>query len=383
MFQVVLDLVFLFFLGSCGWALFALLRLPIPALMGTIAVVGTLRVMGYPLPLGPDFLSPFIQIILGLYVGSKVTGETVQELKTMVFPVVIIVIWALSVVFVLGFILSRVTYLDPITAVLSSSMGGLPEMTVIALSTNADIAVIIIIQTIRMIGTVVAFPFLLNVWMKKNGSEEKVEAAINEESRGGLAGQLSNLFSYLKELRGAAIQVNLSKQGVVSSVSSAGKSIISLAIAGAGGIILMQLGLPAGAMVGSMLFVAAASLFGTPVVTPSPKAFGFMLVGVGLMVSDNFMPGTFDALLSGSLLLPIIVATVFVFLSSLLVAFVIHRFVGWDFPTSFLAAAPGGFTVMTTLAIKYKKDPFRISMLHLCRLLAIKSVVPFVFMIFF
>jgi uncharacterized membrane protein AbrB (regulator of aidB expression) len=45
-----------------------------------------------------------------------------------------------------------------------------------------------------------------------------------------------------------------------------------------------------------------------------------------------------------------------------------------------LAAAPGGFTIMTVLAVKYNKNPFQVSMLHLVRLLAIKSVVPLVFL---
>jgi uncharacterized membrane protein AbrB (regulator of aidB expression) len=47
--------------------------------------------------------------------------------------------------------------------------------------------------------------------------------------------------------------------------------------------------------------------------------------------------------------------------------------------TCFLSAAPGGFTVIATLAIDYEKDPFAISILHLCRLIVIKTLVPIVF----
>jgi len=62
------------------------------------------------------------------------------------------------------------------------------------------------------------------------------------------------------------------------------------------------------------------------------------------------------------------------------VAWIIHRLTGWDLPTSLLAAAPGGFTVMTALAIKHDLDPVKISMLHLCRLFTIKMFIPFIFM---
>ncbi len=383
MFQVFLDILFLYFLGACGWALFSLLRLPIPALLGTVAFVGFFRLSGYPIPLSPDFLSPLIQMVLGLYVGSKVTRETIRELKAMLPAAVIIVTWALSVVFVLGFILSRFTYLDPVTSILSSSMGGLPEMTVIALSTQANIAVIIIIQTIRMIGTVVAFPVILHAWMRRNGGEDYLPAVSKGGTRLNLAAPVKFFHEQWGKINGSFFQVNHGWDRVSSSLLNLGRGSISLAAAAAGGILFMQLGVPAGAMVGSMFFVAIASLSGTPVMPPSSKIFGMLLVGVGLMVSDNFLPGTFVDFFSWSLLAPVILSTVFIFLSSLLVSFVIHKFVGWDYPTSFLAAAPGGFTVMTTLAIKYNKDPFRVSMLHLCRLLAIKSVVPFVFMFFF
>jgi len=68
-----------------------------------------------------------------------------------------------------------------------------------------------------------------------------------------------------------------------------------------------------------------------------------------------------------------------VFLTALVVAVLIQRMAGWDLPLSLLAAAPGGFTVMTAIAIHYGYDPFRVSMVHLARLLAIKTVVPVVF----
>ena len=383
MLQVLWDISLLYFLGTCGWILFSLLRLPIPALLGTIAFVGFFRLSGYAIPLSPDFLSPLIQIVLGLYVGSKVTRETIRELKAMLPSVAIIVIWALSVVFVLGFILSRLTYLDPVTAILSSSMGGLPEMTVIALSTQANIAVIIIIQSIRMIVTVVAFPLILHTWMRKNGGEDYVPFAPRGRPRINFAAPLEYIHEQWGKINGSFFHVNQGWDRVSPSLLNLGRGLISLAAAAAGGILFMQLGVPAGAMVGSMFFVAIASVSGIPVVAPSSRVFGLLLVGVWLMVSDNFLPGTFVDLFSWSLFATVILSTVFIFLSSLLVSFVIHKFVGWDFPTSFLAAAPGGFTVMTTLAIKYNIDPLRISMLHLCRLLAIKSVVPFVFMFFF
>lgn len=389
MLEIITSFLFLFFLGCLGWAIFAFLRSPMPALLGSMTLIGALKIAGYSLPVSPSFLPPFVQVVLGLYVGSKLTKDTVRELKTMVLPALIIVFWALSVVFAIGYFLSQVTYLDPATAILSSSIGGLPEMTIIALAIEADIVVIIIMQSIRMIATAVAFPFIVNLWVKKEKNNSALTskelareevAEINSRCAVFSFSLLKNFWLFLKKKPDVSNLSSISNVG--SFFPSAWRGIFSLAIATTGGVLFLKLGVPAGGMVGAMFFTAIVSLLGVPVVTPSPTAFSFMLVGVGMMVSDNLSPATLATLLSGDILAPVIISNALIFMSSLLVAFLIHKVVGWDFPTSFLAAAPGGFTVMTALAIKYRKNPFRVSMLHLCRLLAIKSVVPFVFMLY-
>ncbi len=365
------DLLILFFLGSLGWVVLTPLRVPAAALLGTILVVGTLKLTGYPLPETPDFFSLAVQVFLGIFIGSKVTRNTIGLLRTMIAPVLIIAIWALGLVFGLGFFLSRVTYLDPVTAILSSSIGGLPEMTVIGLDTNADIPTMITIKVVRMLATIFIFPFLVHL-VANNNPGNKASPPMHGEKTGE-----SNVRSVLRKTLVKA--ANLNYRLILRTFRS---SLFSLAIAAAGGVFFIYLGVPAGGMVGSMFFVIIASLLGATIITPSPGVFGFMMVAVGIMVADSLGPETLSIFATDGVIVPIIISTVLVFTSSFLIAYLIHRLVGWDFTTSFLAAAPGGFTIMTTLAIQYGKDPFRVSIIHLCRLLAIKSVVPFVFMVF-
>lgn len=376
MIDIITDLLLLFLLGSIGWALLTLIKVPVAALLGTILVVGTLRISGFPLPPAPDFFSLAIQIFLGLFVGSKVTRDTVNQLKTMFLPALLIVFWALTLVFGMGYFISHITYLDPVTAILSSSVGGLPEMTVIGLDSNADIPTMITIKLIRMLATIFIFPFLVKIAAKNDGPDNDTlnpDATSSKKEAGNAINNKLTLQNALNMIR------ELDSKSIFNSIRL---NLFSLAIAAAGGLLFINLGVPAGGMVGSMFFVASASLLKAPIITPAPKVFGFMLVGVGLMVADNLTPETIDTFLTDGIIVPILISTTLVFLSSFLVAYLIHRLVGWDFTTSFLAAAPGGFTIMTTLALKYNKDPFRVSILHLCRLLAIKSIVPFVFMIY-
>jgi len=133
-FQLLYDIIVLLTLGLVGWFLLARLRMPAAEILGPVLVIGAMRAFQVDLPASPAFLFPIAQIIIGIFVGSMLTRETVRELKPMALSVLIIVAWALSIIFIIGFFLDSYTVLDLYTAMLSASMGGLPEITIIALA---------------------------------------------------------------------------------------------------------------------------------------------------------------------------------------------------------------------------------------------------------
>ena len=379
--EILQDTALLFLLGVCGWGLFSLLRLPAAAVLGTLTVIGALRITGYPLPPSPEYIFIVVQVLLGCFAGTKITRETVGELKTMVAPATMIVTWALSMVFVMGGLLMATTSLDLHTSLLSSSMGGLPEMTVIALASGADVTVIVVIQTIRMVSTIMVFPFIVKKWIDNGDEEGNAPSLLQEDPQMQRLHFFSRIRDPLlreKEILAKSLESLQNHPGAALHYS--GYLLLTLSIAAVGGYIFLNLGVPAGAMIGAMLAVATASLAGVPVRPLPAGMFSYVFIAAGIMVSGSISPDTLEVLMAGSLLMPVLLSTALSFLTALGVAFLIHRVVGWDYPTCFLAAAPGGFTVMTTLAIKYGRDPFRVSLLHLCRLIALKVVVPLVFM---
>lgn len=380
--NMMLSMITLFLLGLCGWTIFRILRLPVPALLGTIVVIGTLRILQFKLETSPEFLTPLIQLLLGLYVGTRLTREAILQLKKMLMPAIIIVTWALAIVFTLGIFLNRVTGLNLYTALLSSSMGGLPEMTMIALVTDADVEIVIIMQLIRAVSTAVIFPIILKILDKENHihDESKLNSSKKIYSSEQLIIKFNNFSNTIKSKDNYNKYINwiyspYNKKQLLYGIST-------LLIALIGGILFYNSGVPAGAMIGSMLFVATASLTGVKVKSPPSYIFNVMMVGMGIIVSDNITADTLKKIGSSNLLYIIAISTAVIFLSSLLVALLIKRLTNWDFATSFLAAAPGGFTVMTMLAIKYDKDPLRVSILHLCRLVALKTIIPLILMHF-
>lgn len=387
--QSIFDLTLLFVLGLFGWFLLSKVRVPAAEIIGPVAFIGTLRAMQCDLPTSPDYLFQAAQVIIGIFVGSMLTRETLRELKPMAVSALIIITWALSIVFIIGYFLARYSALDLYTAMLSASMGGLPEITVIALASGATVAVVIIMQMIRMLGTVLLFPVMLR-WLERGGirSEKSNSKAVRAKTvdqnpdpgASGPASGISQLkANNLTERITALLNKNcFTRLWRVIKVSWL-RVLITLTAASLGGILLEYLGVPAGLLVGSIIAVGIVSVAGIPVSRLSPRLLDLLLVFIGITVADNITIETIATMANAAFIIPIMIATLFMFATSFMVAWILHRLTGWDFPTSFLAAAPGGFTVMTALAVKHNRGPFKVSMLHLCRLLSINLVIPFVF----
>ena len=379
-----------------GWFLLALIRMPASEVLGPALLIGVLRVMEIDLPTSPGFLFQGAQVVIGIFVGSMLTRDTLRELKPMALSALIIVTWALSIVFFIGFALSRYSQLDLYTAMLSASMGGLPEITVIAIASGAGVAVIVIMQMLRLLGTIFIFPLVLSRMDKKEKRLEKESAGrltgkamnnSNVEDAGEYgdrnyhltAGVTDSFIAYYNRIKEFFTYESLAYM-VYSIKDSWLRVLVTLVIASAGGILVEWIGVPAGLLVGSTVFVGAASIMGVPVSRLSTTLFNLLLVLIGITIADIVTPDTFAPMGEAAFLVPILLATAFMFVTSFGVAWIIYRITEWDFATSFLAAAPGGFTVMTALAIKYNRDPFKVSMLHLCRLLSINIFIPLVFM---
>ncbi len=376
-------------LGICGWIIFSLAHVPVPEIMGPIIIIGVLRALQYDVPMPPAFLNILTQIILGLFVGSRVTPEAFSQLKKMIGPILVILLWAMTILFVSGIFLVHVTYLDLHTAILASSVAGLPEMIILALATDADLTVVVVAQMLRLIITIVTFPIIFKYWImhkksplnptdNNNSCKESILCMLKKKVIGYkyfLTKCKKGLLSdRIKLFRSSAYRKNI-------FVFSQGY-VFTFFIALAGSALFYSLGIPAGAMIGAMFFTAAASLLKYKIRTPPVLMFSLNKGLIGIVVSANFSSKTLEVLFSGKIVIPLVIITVITFLSSFLIALIIKRLAGWDFATSFLSSAPSGFSVMTSLAMDYDKDSFRVSILHLCRLIAVKTVIPFVFMFF-
>ncbi|MFO8191383.1 MAG: AbrB family transcriptional regulator [Bacillota bacterium] len=400
--KIVWETILLFLLGSLGWVLFSKLRIPVAPFLGSLAILTILRTLGVDVPLSPAWLFPFMQVLIGIRIGTMVNRNNILALRTMIIPAMIIILWVQSIIFIMGTIMANQTSLDLPTALLSFSMAGVVEMTIIGMDVNADLGFIIMMQMARLLITFILFPIIIRKLIN-NQNDEK--GRTGELHHGYLpAGNDENTPPEKKPPAGFKQMIYLSiapfwqlfqpgeqqhnnpsekiNRWMRKNHRSSGRIILIFLVAIGGGIIFDQLGVPAGIMVGSMFAIALITMMGVKPLSIPPRLFNLLLVGMGIVVADNMLPEQLTKLSDPRMLMLVAIAITVIFSTSFMVALLIRRFSGRDFPTCLLASSPAGLFVMTVLAIKYDKDPFFVSMLLLCKVLSIQIIVPFVFMYF-
>ena len=147
----------------------------------------------------------------------------------------------------------------------------------------------------------------------------------------------------------------------------------TLAIGAAGGAVLTWLGVPAGLVIGSLLCVAIAALFGRPVHVPVSLA-RVISVLVGMSLGAVVSPETLHGLATFPLSVAVLAVSTLVMIaatSSYL------RFVhGWDAQSALFGASPGALAQVMTLASEYKADLRAIAIVQTMRVMALTLGIP-------
>lgn len=149
--------------------------------------------------------------------------------------------------------------------------------------------------------------------------------------------------------------------------------IITLAFATIGGLFGVKLKIPAGAMMGSMFFVALLNIFIVKCYIPiNFKILAQILVGgvIGL----NFTIDTIKGL--KELIIPAIMLSVCLVMASIVIGYFIHRVTGLDINTALFSCSPGGITDMTLLSDSYGAESPKVAILQLVRLITIIGLMP-------
>lgn len=153
--------------------------------------------------------------------------------------------------------------------------------------------------------------------------------------------------------------------------------VLAIVIAVIGGYLGERVGIPQGALLGSLLAVAAVNIAGVVDVPnlPRPLLFAmYILIGVelGSQVNRSTVAQLGQAWLPGVLFIAaLIVATV-------AAAFLISRVFGLDFTTWIFSTAPGAFSGMAALGAGVGANVPVVVAVHALRVTVIVFAVPFI-----
>ena len=150
---------------------------------------------------------------------------------------------------------------------------------------------------------------------------------------------------------------------------------IALVLAGAfaGGLGAEALGVPAGAVLGSLLGALAVNLWRPGRRLPKPfRETGKMLLGT--VVGLSFAPELMSAIVS--LLLPVTVGVTLLIGIGLAVALALNRWFGWDMPTALYSSTPGGLSELAITSHEVGAQGHIVVAVHTVRVVTIVLLGP-------
>jgi membrane AbrB-like protein len=319
-------------------------RLGVPAgvLTGAIAGVGVaLGLFGFPeVTVSPVFRQA-LQVLAGTMVGMRMTRESLRAGTRFAFPAAMIA----SAFIVSGvgsaFVASRVTRMDPQTALFAAMPGGMTEMSSVAASFGADgVSVAVIHMTRILVVTSLAGALVALIRRRKGVARTAVTAG---------------------PVEGAG------EEGVSRRL---GVALVFGAIGGAMGLLT---GIPGGGIVGALAGSAATRLLSPGRVRTRWFQLGVQMVAgvlIGFGISEDFLHRLADLVWIAGLILFVQL------LVWALMSFLLIRTTSRDEITILFSGAPGGFTELTASSGRLGADAVVVAFTHLIRLTTTVVLAP-------
>ena len=148
----------------------------------------------------------------------------------------------------------------------------------------------------------------------------------------------------------------------------------TLVIGTAGGAVFAWLNLPLAWMLGAMVATTVASLGGATLHVPAPMR-SIMVAIIGVLLGASFTPEVLDKAREWPLTIGCLALYIGFVIGILFLCF--RRFMGFDAPTAYFSAAPGGLSEMVITGAAMGADDRTIALIHAARVLLVVLTIPF------
>lgn len=325
--------------GAAGGAVFSVVGLPLPWLLG--GIVGSAAAASAGLPAGlPGWLRNLVLVLLGLMIGSTVHHDTLAEMSR----------WPISMAGVAGYvavttastrlILRRLARFDAATAYFAAAPGGFMAMATIGDTFGGQARGIALTHAMRVV--LVLFTLVLGY-----------HALAGPTTGGGVS--------------------DAGAQSVLSGVAIA--QLVSLG--GGGWLLARLLRVPASAMIGPLVLMAVAKL--SSLALPRPPGDLLVLAEwvLGSGIGADFAGVGLAELVRGAAVS--VAATLWMLLMSVAFALALVPLTDQSPASLLLALSPGGLSGVSMVALALGIDPAFVTAHNVFRVLLILIVAPVVF----
>ncbi|MFT8317783.1 MAG: AbrB family transcriptional regulator [Sporolactobacillus sp.] len=339
-------------LSAIGGLLLALTGLSIGWMVGTLIASAVLSLWrpkwiarlngkagleGYWLRMG--------QLLLGVQIGEQI-NQTIVHVFAKEWPIILfMLIVSIALSLLSGWLVYRYSQADLVTSLYGTTPGGLSSMLGIAADVGANMAVVSIIQTLRVIlvvGTIPLCVSLISGTHTEHHSVQTVAAGLNLHSFTGL--------------------------------------LLALFLALAGSMVAKKLHFPAPWLLGSMLGLSLTRMLSGPLLGDEwtiwwPRE---MIIAAQIMIG-----ATVGARLNRKMFAGLLRTTLIGFISSvgltlvmLLAALIVSRVTSLGNIATILAFAPGGIAEMAATSVVLHADPTFVVTVQVLRMLSIVLLLP-------
>lgn len=292
----------------------------------------------------PSFIRFIAQSIAGGFLGSSLKRSDVKKMPRLIGPLLIVIAGMSVSNILIGYIITRVSPLDSVTALASGIAGGINDTPLIAADLGADAGKVAVLQFVRLLTGIGLFPLLIRSIEK---TEPKTEGKDAADGGGEPPARPANRII-----------------------------VITLAVALLGGSIGKWIGIPAGALLFSTIACAALQLgTGTAHMPPVMKQVAQLFTGafIGCLMEQS------DLLELKYLVLPALALIVVFLLNCFASSFLIRRVSRFTRKESMLATTPAGASEIALISSDMNvelAEATDIMLLHIIRVIAAVSIMP-------
>lgn len=314
--------------------------------MGAIFAVSALSV-ATPFALMPSSAKVAAQIITGAYIGSTISKSDIMHLPRIIGPYLMIMAGFFMLNLVSGFLIYILSPLDPLTSLLCAMPGGISDTPLIAMDMGADAAKVAVLQFVRMVFGIGALPLLIVA----------VDRMADKRQNGDGTRQSH------------AVQPRIAPKPAHAPAAL----LVTLMAAAVGGVLGKWIGVPAGALIFSMLVTVGFKMFYQNAYLPLWCRRVAQVLS-GCCIGSQMTYG--DIIEIRYLLLPAVVLVVGYFANCIFMGYLLYRRFKIPRLEAMLCVSPAGATEMALISADLGVDSPDLIVIQICRLIGVMAIFP-------